>query len=342
MSRSSLPGIQPLNAEALSGVCKMILPDKHLLNWNSRRSHVDSDMPIQPYPTGIAGFDDVLGGGLTPGGLYLIEGTPGSGKTTLALQFVQEGVRLGQSVLYLTLSESERELRQSATSHGWSLDGVTIRELIPTEGGLPDEQYTVFHPSEVELGATTKSIISSVAELNPSRVVIDSMSELRLLSGSSIRYRRQIMTLKQIFLKAGITVLLLDDLVTGERDMQVESLVSGVIHLEQLPLEYGAERRRIRISKQRGREFRGGYHDYRIVRGGLQVFPRLVASEHRQSVLMERVSTGLPQLDALLGGGIERGTSTLILGAAGTGKSTLALHVALTAAERGESTAMFV
>lgn len=293
--------------------------------------------------TGISGLDDVLTGGLTPHRMYLVEGVPGSGKTTLALQFLLEGARRGEPVLYVTLSETELELRAVAASHGWSLDGISICELTPSEGSLqPDEQYTLFHPSEIELSQTTKSILSDVERIKPARIVFDSLSELRLLSGNPLRYRRQILALKQYFVGRNCTVLLLDDLSDEDRDLQVKSLAHGVIRLEHLNPEYGADRRRLRVVKYRGVAFRGGFHDYRIRHGGLEVYPRLIAGESRQAAIKERLASGVTQIDSLLGGGLERGTSTLITGAAGTGKSTLAAKFATAAAERGQHVAMFI
>jgi circadian clock protein KaiC len=293
--------------------------------------------------TGIAGLDDVLGGGFTPNRLYLVEGTPGSGKTTLAFQFLLEGVRRGEPVLYVTLSETEEETRAVAASHGWSLDGIVVRELAPSQDGLsPSEQYTMFHPSEVELTETTQKVLADVERVKPTRVVFDSLSELRLLAGNALRYRRQILALKHFFAGRRCTVLLLDDLTAVEHDLQVQSIAHGVVLLEQLTPEYGAHRRRLRVVKFRGARFRGGYHDFNIYRGGLEVFPRLVASEHRQEASVERLPSGLPQLDMLLGGGLERGTSTLLVGAAGTGKSTLGVQFAVAAAARGEHAALFI
>ena len=293
--------------------------------------------------TGIAGLDDVLCGGLTPNRLYLVEGVPGAGKTTLAMQYLMEGVNQGESVLYVTLSETEEELRAMAKSHGWSLDGVTIRELVPAEDTLqPAEQYTMFHPAEVELSETTRTILSDVERIKPSRLIFDSLSELRLLAGDALRYRRQLLALKQFFRGRRCTVLLLDDLTSAGRDLQVQSIAHGVLVLEQLTPEYGADRRRLRVLKHRGRSFRGGYHDYLIQSGGLRVFPRLVAQEHRDRPDSERFSSGLPNFDRLLGGGIERGTSTLIVGSAGTGKSTLSAQFVVAAAARGQRSAMFI
>src|SRR5688572_29682140 len=274
--------------------------------------------------SGIEGLDDILRGGFTPNRLYLIEGVPGSGKTTLAMQFLLEGVRRREPVLYVTLSETEEELREVADSHGWSLDGITIRQLVPSEESLdPDQQYTMFHPSEVELTETTKVILSDVERIKPTRLVFDSLSELRLLATNPLRYRRQILALKQFFSGRNCTVLLLDDLTSNDHDLQVQSIAHGVVRLEQLNPEYGAQRRRLVVMKYRGVGFRGGYHDYLIRRGGLEVFPRLVASEHSRLAPLAKLSSGITDLDKLLGGGLERGTSTLIVGAPGAGKSTL-------------------
>ena len=299
--------------------------------------------PREPAAMGIPGLDDILCGGLTPHRMYLVEGVPGSGKTTLGLQFLMEGARRGESVLYVTLSESEEELRDVAGSHQWTLDGITLRELIPSEQTLaPDDQYTVFHPSEVELTETTKQILQDVETLKPSRVVFDSLSELRLLAGNPLRYRRQILALKQFFAGRKCTVMLLDDLTATDRDLQVQSISHGVLTLEQLVPQYGSDRRRLRVVKFRGKVFRGGYHDYAIRTGGLEVFPRVVAAEHRGKSPNERLSGGIPELDTLLGGGLERGTSTLLVGAPGTGKSSLAAQFVSAAASRGQKSAMFI
>jgi len=293
--------------------------------------------------TGIAGLDDILGGGFTANRLYLVEGMPGSGKTTLAFQFLMEGARRGEPVLYVTLSETEHEIRDVATSHGWDLEGIAIRELVPTEDSLlPEKQYTMFHPSEVELSETTQKILDDVEAVKPARVVFDSLSELRLLAGNPLRYRRQILALKQFFSGRRCTVLLLDDLTSAERDLQVQSIAHGSLLLEHTIPTFGVQRRRISVTKFRGSDFRGGYHDYAIRRGGLEVFPRLVASEHRHTSSRARLQSGLPGLDTLLGGGLERGTSTLLVGAAGTGKSTIAALFAASAADRGEHSTLFI
>ena len=297
----------------------------------------------QTMGTGIEGLDDVLGGGLTPNRLYVLEGAPGAGKTTVALQFLMEGAKRGEQVLYVTLSETAAELEGVARSHGWDLSGIHIREMLPSPDSLqPDEQYTMFHPSEIELSETTQRILEDVQALSPRRIVFDSLSELRLLSGGSLRYRRQILALKQFFSGRQCTVLLLDDMATTHRDQQVQSIAHAVLRLEQTHSDYGAVRRRLVVVKFRGKDFRGGYHDYRIVRGGLQVFPRLVAAEHVNPVKQDKLPSGIESLDRLMGGGLERGTSTLFVGAPGTGKSTVAVQFAIAAAERGETSAVFL
>jgi circadian clock protein KaiC len=293
--------------------------------------------------TAVAGLDDVLGGGFTRRRLFLIEGVPGSGKTTLALQFLLAAVRRGEPVLYVTLSETTEELHAVATSHGWSLDGINFHEVIPSEDALgPDEQYTMFHASEVELGSTVKELLEAVNRVKPACIVVDSLSELRLLAGNALRYRRQILALKQFFASRGCTALLLDDLTTMDRDLQTQSLAHGVLRLEQVNPEYGSERRRLRVLKYRASAFRGGFHDFVVRKGGITVFPRLVASEHRQLLTASKLASNIRPLDTLLGGGIEAGTSTLIVGAAGTGKSTLAAQFATAAAGRGQNAALFI
>jgi circadian clock protein KaiC len=305
--------------------------------------NIESDQETELLRTGVSGLDDVLGGGLAADRLYLVEGSPGAGKTTIALQFLQEGAARGEAVLYITLSESAQELMAVARSHGWNLAGVQVRELLPPEEALqPDEQYTVFHPSEIELSQTTLKVLSDVDQIKPRRVVFDSLSELRLLAGSSLRYRRQILALKQFFAGRQCTVLLLDDMTAMEHDLQVQSIAHAVLRLEQQHSDYGATRRRLMVTKYRGQAFRSGFHDYKIARGGLQVFPRLVAAEHTPPLRSSRLPSGLAELDALVGGGIERGTSTLLVGAPGTGKSSLAVQFVIAAARRGECASVFI
>ena len=293
--------------------------------------------------TGIEGLDDILRGGLARGRVYLLEGIPGSGKTTLAMQFLLEGAKRGEPVLYITLSETKEELGTVAQSHGWDLTGVTVRELLPEEDALESEQqYTMYHPSEVELAATTKLILDDIKRIKPTRVVLDSLSELRLVAGNPLRYRRQILALKQYLSARHVTVLMLDDMTSADHDLHVQSIVHGVIYLEHLSPEYGAERRRLRIIKYRGSEFRGGFHDYLIRKGGLIVFPRLIAAEHRHPTGGAKLPSGIPEFDSLLGGGIEEGTSTLIVGGAGTGKSTIGAQFCCAAAARGETSIIFM
>ncbi|HEX3561067.1 MAG TPA: ATPase domain-containing protein [Pyrinomonadaceae bacterium] len=293
--------------------------------------------------TGVEGLNDILEGGFPANRIYLVEGEPGTGKTTIALQFLLEGARLGEAGLYVTLSETREELQAVAESHGWSLEGFHIYELVPLEESLkPEAQYTIFHPSEVELGETTSAVLQEVERLKPRRIVFDSLSEMRLLAGEALRFRRQILALKQYFAAHQSTVLLLDDKVSDGRDLQVQSIAHGVLSLEHLAVEYGAERRRLRVVKLRGSRFSGGYHDFNIETGGIRVFPRLVAAEHRQDFAPEPVSSGLPELDSLLAGGLDRGTSTLVIGPAGSGKSTLTAQFAASAAARGDHTAVYI
>ncbi len=292
--------------------------------------------------TGIEGLDDILGGGLPRNRIYLVEGDPGVGKTTLALQYLLEGVRIGESGLYVTLSETKDELKAVAQSHGWSLDGLACFELSAIEQNLsPTAQTTLLHPSETELTETIQLILKEVDRANPARVVFDSLSEFRLLAQNPLRYRRQLLGFKQFFTRRNCTVLFLDDRTSDARDLQVHSLAHGVIGLEQMRPEYGAERRRLSVVKMRGSPFRGGNHDYVIRTGGLDVFPRLIAAEHQQDLPHEEVKSGLTALDELLHGGLHRGTSNLFMGPAGCGKSTLAMQYALAAAKRGEHVAYF-
>lgn len=291
---------------------------------------------------GVEGLDDVLYGGLLPDRLYLVEGRPGAGKTTLSLQFLAEGVRSGEKCVYVTLSETRDELEAGARSHGWSLDGIDVVELTSELTALDGEsQVTMYQPAEVELHETVARVLNAVERLDPARLVFDSLSELRLLAQSALRYRRQILSLKQFFVGRECTVLLLDDKTADASDLQLQSIAHGVLSLDQLSPAYGPERRRLRVLKYRGSDFRGGYHDYAIRRGGLEVFPRLVAAEHEQTVLGERIVSGVPALDALMGGGIDRGTSTLLIGPAGSGKSTIAAQYVASAATEGGRAAIF-
>lgn len=294
-------------------------------------------------PTGIEGLDQILHGGLPSLRLYHIQGTPGVGKTTLALQFLLEGKKRGESALYITLAESEEEVRQIAESHGWSLDGVHIYELSGADQTRRmDDENTLYATADVDLKETMRVLLAEVARVEPRRVVFDSLSEIRLLAQTPMRYRRQLLALKQHFAGRSCTVLLLDDRSGAPGDLLVESLAHGVVSLEQLPMQYGADRRRLRVAKLRGSRFRSGYHDFAVRGGGLVVYPRLVASHHRTDTLAEPFPSGITQLDALLGGGLDRSTATLIVGPAGTGKSAIATHFACAAAERGEKAALFV
>jgi circadian clock protein KaiC len=294
--------------------------------------------------TGVEGLNDILNGGIPVGHLYLVEGDPGTGKTTLALQFLLQGWRSGEKGIYITLSESKLELEQVAASHGWSLDPISIYEMVPPDEDLSGEaQYTVFHPSEVELADTMTAILKQVEEVNPQRVVFDSLSEFRMLARDPLRYRRQILALKRYFAGRNCTVLLLDDR-TAEgdvNDLQLQSIAHGVIKMQSLERDFGIKRRRMEVHKLRGSQFREGYHDYTIRTGGIAIYPRLIASEHKPGFERKPVPSGLQELDDLFCGGIDTGTSTLLTGPAGCGKSTIALRYAYSSAQRGEKAMIF-
>ncbi|MGE4239295.1 ATPase domain-containing protein [Ramlibacter sp.] len=292
--------------------------------------------------TGVAGLDDVLGGGLPVNHLYLIEGNPGAGKTTLGLQFLLEGARHDERGLYVTLSETATELRTVAASHGWSLDAIELFELISNDGLSAELEQSILHPSEVELGETVRGIIEVVQRLQPRRVVFDSLSEMRLLAQNPLRYRRQVLALKNFFAERNCTVLLLDDRSNREAEQQLHSIAHGVIYLEQSVDQYGPERRRLRVLKMRGIPFRGGEHDYVLATGGVRVFPRLIAAEHRVSTEFSMATTEIPALDQLLGGGLARGSNTLFMGPSGAGKTTTAIACIRAALMRGERAAYYL
>ena len=294
--------------------------------------------------TGVQGLDDILSGGLQRGRVYLVEGSPGTGKTTIATQFLLEGAKAGERGLYITLSETEEELRDSAASHGWTFDDpIKVYELVPPEALLDeDQQQSLLYSSDLELGETTKRIFEAIEKHKPERIVVDSLSEIRLLAQSSLRYRRQVLALKHYFARKGATVVMLDDLTSDTHDKTVHSVAHGVIRLEELAPDYGSDRRRLRVLKYRGQGFRGGYHDMVIKTGGVTIFPRLISAEHKTKFNRDALPSKSAELNKLLGGGIERGSSALVLGPAGTGKSLLTLSFAVQAIERGESAAMFI
>ena len=293
--------------------------------------------------TGVAGLDDVLHGGLPRGHFFLIQGDPGTGKTTLGLQFLISAASRGEKTLYVTLSESKREVEKVARSHRWSLKGVNIFEYTPSEESLrPEDQYSAFHPSEVEFQDTTQSVLRVVEQVQPSCVVLDSLSEIRLLARDSLRYRRQVLALKQFFTNRNCTVLLLDDRTSSMEDIQLQSIAHGVLFLEKISRDYGKTRRRVQVAKLRGATYREGYHDYNIQTGGMEVYPRLVAHQHRADRQEGHLSSGLKELDTLWGGGLDKGTSTLLLGPAGSGKSTIAMSYAVAAVRRGENASIFL
>ena len=292
--------------------------------------------------TGCDGLDKILNGGFPRGRLYLVEGDPGAGKNTLALQFTREGVSKSERTLYITLSESRADLSHAAQSHGLSIENIEIVELLPNEGDLlPEQQYTVFHPAEVELNDRMQRIVKEIQRVRPERLVIDALSELRMLAKDPLRYRRQILSLKDFMAGQECTVLLLDDRSSRDPDLQLHSVVHGVVSMDKVPREYGKTRRQMEIVKLRGTAYHEGFHDYAIVTGGVVVFPRLVAADSRSDQPPEPVSSGIAELDALTGGGLDRGTSTLLIGPAGCGKTSIAVQWSVTAAKRGESCVLF-
>jgi circadian clock protein KaiC len=309
----------------------------------TKRSASTADSKSTRVRSGCSGLDDALDGGYPRGHFYLLEGDPGAGKTTLGLQFMIEGAKNGERVLFVTVSESREELIDVAHSHGFSTKSIEFLELLPGDDDLkPEGQYTVFHPSEVELNDRMQTLFKEVERVNPDRLVIDPLSELRLLARDSLRYRHQILALKRYLSERSCTVLLLDDLTMRDRDLQLHSIVHGVISMEKLPRDYGNARRRLEVSKLRGSSFKEGYHDYAIRKGGVRVFPRLIASEHRLDAQISAVPSGIPELDALTGGGLDRGTSTLIMGPAGCGKTTVAMRWVVSAADKGDTCRVFV
>ncbi|WP_255581019.1 ATPase domain-containing protein [Caballeronia sp. dw_276] len=286
--------------------------------------------------TGVEGLDNILGGGLTPNRVYLVEGSPGAGKTTLALQFLLKGAELGEAGLYITLSETRSELLAVADAHGWDVEAISIVELLSDEGLDPEYEQSVLHPAEVELGETVKNVMHQVEAIKPVRIVLDSLSELRLLSQNPLRYRRQILALKRYFATRDCTVFLLDDNTSDPSDLQLHSIAHGVVSLDQLVHDYGGARRRLRVAKMRGLKFREGYHDFTLETGGIEVYPRLIAAEHHADFSSTPLSTGSDGLDALLGGGLIPGTNTLLIGPSGVGKTTTVVCCLMAALERGE------
>ena len=297
-----------------------------------------SEQPVRK-STGIPGLDHLLQGGLPANRIYLVEGDPGTGKTTLALQFLLEGRARGESCLYVALSETEEELREVARSHGYALDGIHIAQITSPDTHGSD-MYTMFQPAEIELGEMMGAVFEATARTSPTRVVVDSLSEVRLLARDSLRYRRQVLAIKEFFAGRACTVLLLDDKTSGDHDLQLQSISHGVIELEQQPFDFGQARRRVRIVKLRGVAAVEGYHDFRIRHGGLEVFPRLAPADARPATHEGLVTSGIPELDAILGGGLNWGTCTLFIGPAGSGKSTMAAQYVSATAERTSAAIM--
>ena len=291
--------------------------------------------------TGVVGLDEILDGGLPRDRLFLIDGIPGVGKTTLSMQFLLAGVAAGERAMYVTLAETKDELAAVAASHGWSIDDIAIYELLADVNLGTDDENTIFHPADVELAETMRTLLAEIERIAPDRLVIDSLSELRLQAQSPLRYRRQILAMKQYFAGKQMTVLLLDDRTSADEDAQLHSIAHGVITLDHLAPQYGGDRRRLRVNKVRGMKVRGGYHDFDIETGGLVVYPRLVAAEHVEPFKEGTVASGVAELDSLLGGGLDRGSSAVFMGPPGSGKSVVATQFAIAAAARGENAAMF-
>jgi circadian clock protein KaiC len=338
--------LRPITKPALHMLAYAIAANSNKKKDNRLMTHLDTTLVIPYRPrcrSGCVGLDDVLGGGFPRGYFYLLEGEPGTGKTTLALQFIEEGLRNDEKILYITLSESPEDLHYVAKEHGLRLDDVEFVELKPNDEDLkPEGQYSVFHPSEIELGDRMQAIVREVERHQPDRLVIDALSELRMLAKDPLRFRRQVIALRECT-PGNCTVLLLDDRSSRHYDIELHSIVHGVIVLGKVHRDYGTTRRRVEVTKLRGCAFREGYHDYIIQTGGMTVYPRLVAAEHLDAMKnAESARSGIAQLDALVGGGLDRGTSTLLLGPAGCGKTTIALRWLTSSAERGENTAAFI
>ena len=292
--------------------------------------------------SGVPGLDVVLKGGYPAENIYLIQGDPGAGKTTLSLQFLLEGARQGETCVYITLSETKSELQRVATSHGWSLDKIHVHEQLVSDKQLREEDTTLYHPAEVELGETMRGFLRVIEQMKPKRVVLDSLSEIRLLSQNLLRYRKQVLALKNFFTNTGATVLLLDDRTSEGNDVQLHSVPHGVIVLERRAPLYGSPRRRLEVVKLRGVDYHGGFHDFSIIKGGLIVYPRLIAAAHHAAYEQGDVESGLKEFDELVGGGLRRGTSTLMMGPAGSGKSAMSTQYIVAAVQRGERAAMFI
>jgi circadian clock protein KaiC len=308
----------------------------------SERGFMQNDFNDEKCSTGVEGMDEILGGGFPCFSLYAIQGEPGSGKTTFALQFLMEGVKRGHKVLYITFSETKKELEKVARSHRWDLTKIDLMDLTLMEKLInPDEQNSLFHPSDIELNQVSELIMQKIDEITPTRIVFDSISEMRLLAETPLRYRRQILSLKQLLAKRDTTVLFLDDLSISGQDLQIHSIAHGVINLTRMDNEFGGERRRLRVMKLRGVSFIGGYHDFEIKTGGLIAYPRITSANHPAKVISGQLKSGSAELDSLLGGGLDRGTASLLIGPAGTSKSTLALKYALSATAKGEKAIFF-